>query len=49
MGVFHIFKIVQMVLNRSKHHICKNYEICMWLTKLIIYFNFDDIFMSYVS
>ena len=24
MGVFHVFKIVQMVPNRAKHHLCQS-------------------------
>ena len=34
MGVFHIFKIVQKVLNRTKHHIqksLKGYGFCSWI------------------
>ena len=26
MGVFQVFKIVQKVPNRAKHHICKNHQ-----------------------
>ena len=31
MVVFHVFKIVQIVANRTAHHICKNVKYINWL------------------